>query len=505
MRNRLTGDSGRRGVALVMVLWIMIVLAAVALEISLMSRLRLQATRNTGDAVKAFFLARAGVEQAIADLKAQKDMEQLEEEETEEFRDIYREVEVGSGTFTLLAKPADYTRLDPEYGIADESAKLNLNEVDEETLAGIPEIDVDLLANILLLKQEEEELKDVGDLLLAERIDSILLYGEDQNRNCLLDPNEDDGSETWPPDDADGVLNRGLARYFTCFSAVRNVDAKGQERVNINDADANKMASDIPGINKQQAESIVEHRKDNQFDNIVQLLDVELVQKQQGNRNQQGRQQGRQDSAGQRGGQNRGRGGRGSNDRSRGGRNAVNRGDGSQNERLSAQGAGDTGQPGRSNRQGQNGSGGQQGGQGTQKTGKKAFGEEAFRSIADHITVSEDEVLKGMVNVNTAPVEVLACLPGLDEAMAAEIVTHRETSEFKSVADLLDVQGMSIETLKELSKHISVRSDVFRVRSFGVLGRPGEVEMQNPAYCGISVVVDRTEDQIKLRSWRELR
>ena len=490
-------DGRRHGVALVMVLWIMTILAAVALEISLMSRLRLQATRNTGDGVKAFFLARAGVERAVADLKAEREMEELEEGQEQEFEDVYREVEVGPGTFTLLAEPAGFTRLEPEYGIADESARLNLNEVDEEVLRRMSGIEPGLLADILLLRQEMEELHGVGDLLLIERMDAVQLYGEDQNRNCLLDPNEDDGDETWPYDNADGILDRGLAQYFTCFSAVRNVIVEGEERVNLNDADANEMVSEIPGINKQQADSIVEHRKNNEFANIVELLDVELVQEGQEGQGFEGNQQNNQNSGGPGGNRPGGRGGRSGINRPPVGPGRNEGSGGTRDGRPAGENSNRGGGADRSNRN--------QDGQQSQGTGQKAFDEAAFRSIADHVTVSDDEVMRGMVNVNTAPVEVLACLQGLDEAVAAEIVTYRETSELRSLADLLDVQGISVEVLKQISEHVSVRSDVFRVRSFGVLGRPGEVELQNPAYAGISVVVDRTEDTIKLRSWRELR
>jgi hypothetical protein len=44
---------------------------------------------------------------------------------------------------------------------------------------------------------------------------------------------------------------------------------------------------------------------------------------------------------------------------------------------------------------------------------------------------------------------------------------------------------------------VSARSDVFRVRSFGVLGT-GDMY-----YC-VSAVIDRTGDTAKIQYWREL-
>ena len=51
--------------------------------------------------------------------------------------------------------------------------------------------------------------------------------GEDANHNRLLDPGEDDGAASWPPDDGDGVLRLGWVDLFTCT---------GDGRININTA-----------------------------------------------------------------------------------------------------------------------------------------------------------------------------------------------------------------------------------------------------------------------------
>ncbi len=90
-------SASRRGMALVMVLWLLAVLCAVALEVSLFSRLRLQATRNSGDAVRALFLARAGVERAVADLDELQGSIETTGDLTEGVERIYQNVELGGG------------------------------------------------------------------------------------------------------------------------------------------------------------------------------------------------------------------------------------------------------------------------------------------------------------------------------------------------------------------------------------------------------------------------
>jgi hypothetical protein len=48
-----------------------------------------------------------------------------------------------------------------------------------------------------------------------------------------------------------------------------------------------------------------------------------------------------------------------------------------------------------------------------------------FDQIAGELTVSDDAFLVGLVNVNTASEAVLACIPGIDEAKASELVATR--------------------------------------------------------------------------------
>jgi len=456
MAMRLHYYSMQSGVALVMVLWLMTVLSAVALGASLLSQLRLKATRNSGDAVRALFLARAGVERAIADLKKGRDSAGTLDELLEDAERVYHNVELGGGTYTLLAEFRQSAGSEPEYGVSDEAAKINLNTADEQMLASLPGIDPDLAADIVALRREKKKIYDLGDLLLIERFDPLVLYGEDQNQNGIVDPNEDDGDESWPPDNQDGLLERGLAAYLTCYSAARNVTIEGKKRVDINKASAQDIMNGVPGINQQQAESIVEHRKNRQFSSIADLLDVMLVEKQPD-------------------------GGDGEKDDSEGGVGGKGRSRSSGSEAKT------------------NGARTQ-----TRTTQKKAFNLEQFKAIADLVTTTDKETLEGVININTAPAEVLACLPGVDEALAQQICARRGEASFKSIAELLDVQGMTTARFKQICSNVSARSDVFSVRSFGVVGWPGG-SSGTIVYCCVAAVIDRTGDEVKLKSWRELR
>lgn len=480
--------------ALVFVLWIMAILCAVALELKFSSHLRMQVTASTSGAAKALFLARAGVERTIAELVEGRNKVQAQADLRESQTRVYQNVELGDGSYTLYVGMD--TAGEPVYGIGDEAAKINVNTAEESILDVVPRMDADLVAGILALRKQEE-LHDLNDLLLLENVDFLVLYGEDQNSNGLLDPNENDGDQSWPPDDADGVLDEGLTAYLTTWSAARNVTADGNKRVDLNSAGAEDIAKSVTGISSQEAESIVAHREKNKFAAIVDLLDVELVEKkpeeQPDRPDGRERREGGPEREGPRGGPPQA-----------GGEEEKPEGNGDEEEETEGEpesrsepGRPRPEQPDESERAGRGEQRQQQ--TATQGTGQKAFDMGKFRQIADLVTTAEGEVRKGVVNINTAPREVLACLPGLDDALARQIVQSRQGRKtgFQTEAELLDVDGITLEVFKEVWPHISARSDVFNVRSFGVVGI-------GDTYCCVSAVIDRTENEAKIGYWREL-
>jgi type II secretory pathway component PulK len=95
---------------------------------------------------------------------------------------------------------------------------------------------------------------------------------------------------------------------------------------------------------------------------------------------------------------------------------------------------------------------------------------ETFSKIADKLTITKDKQIAGRVNINTAPKIVLACLLGGDDdakKLADEIITYRQglTDGMDSVAELLQVPSMKVETFKEIANQITTRSDIFMIRS----------------------------------------
>lgn len=89
-------------------------------------------------------------------------------------------------------------------------------------------------------------------LLGLPEIPALSLVGEDLDFNGELDPNEDDGPRSFPPDDNNGFLDKGLTRFLT-FQG-------GDGKVNPNMAPVEVLLS-VPGVSERIAEEIVYKRR----------------------------------------------------------------------------------------------------------------------------------------------------------------------------------------------------------------------------------------------------
>ena len=137
-----------------------------------------------------------------------------------------------------------------------------------------------------------------------------------------------------------------------------------------------------------------------------------------------------------------------------------------------------------------------------------------FRNIVDKITTSDEETLSGLININTAPLEVLQILPGMDETKAQAIITYRESESedsqqnqtadqteiqgnpFKNIADVLDVEGIDTNSFKEIAGRITYRSYGSMIKSSGM-----DLRGRTIALC--VGVIDRTGDQVQIKYWKQ--
>jgi competence ComEA-like helix-hairpin-helix protein len=62
----------------------------------------------------------------------------------------------------------------------------------------------------------------------------------------------------------------------------------------------------------------------------------------------------------------------------------------------------------------------------------------------------------GVVNLNTAPVEVLGLLPGVGPAKAAQIVAYRRRRPFRTIDELVRIRGIGRKMVRALRTHLAV-------------------------------------------------
>ena len=179
--------------------------------------------------------------------------------------------------FSVVADDPDSDEPDSvRFGLTDEAGKLNINTADRDQLIRLfsellgPEVEADALAEALEDWRDADDetkpkgaenddyalrepptrcknapLESVEELLLVRGFRADILYGEDMNRNGILEPNEDDGEKTLPNDNADGQLSRGLYPYLTVSSRELNTANDNRPRINIKRESAESLSGKL--------------------------------------------------------------------------------------------------------------------------------------------------------------------------------------------------------------------------------------------------------------------
>jgi competence protein ComEA len=66
------------------------------------------------------------------------------------------------------------------------------------------------------------------------------------------------------------------------------------------------------------------------------------------------------------------------------------------------------------------------------------------------------KAVDGVVNLNTAPAEVLALLPGIGPAKAVAILAYRKRRPFRTVDELVRIKGVGRKMVRRLRVHLAV-------------------------------------------------
>jgi len=259
----------KRGMILLAVLWMAVLLAVIVSG--------LQGSAGMEVTLQARLGALAGIEMARAVLASDGLGADSFDDDWAAPDDLWSEVEVGSAAIVDLIRDDLSDDRTVHFGLTDESAKINVNTATQEMLAKVPGVTPELAEAIFEHREDSEDggpYRTLRELLLLEGMTPAVLLGEDANGNGVLDVAENDGDDNPPPDNSNAVLDRGLVSYLTVWSLEKNVGPNGLARTNIQTASARTLQLNVPELSETEANAIVSHRGENEFETVAALLDV---------------------------------------------------------------------------------------------------------------------------------------------------------------------------------------------------------------------------------------
>ena len=254
---RTTSRSVEKGSVLIIVMWVSFGLVSLALYFGNSMSLELRAADNRLAGLEAEQAITGGVRYANYIFSNAEEPGKVPDPLTYQRENVA----VGHARFWFLGRQEDQEQLaDPFFSLADETAKLNVNTATTAMLENLPRMTSELAAAIVDWRDQDSEVtsggaedetylrqrpayrtknapfESVDELRLVFGMDLEILYGEDINQNGILDPNENDGDLSWPPDNRDGRLDPGLVEYLTVHNPQSNPRPDGSPRINLANA-----------------------------------------------------------------------------------------------------------------------------------------------------------------------------------------------------------------------------------------------------------------------------
>jgi DNA uptake protein ComE-like DNA-binding protein len=429
--------SRRRAMVLPIVIWCVAVAALITSATQLGCYRQAVMGREAMSKVQARWAARAGVETVIAIMEYYGEnpdpdsafamVNDLEDNAVDE---------LSTGSFEI------YHEIDGAIypGPFDEHSRMNINAVSRAQLYNMD--DVGLLADAITDwrdTNDDEEMsgaesrsylgrsninyqprnanfRSVPELEMVLGVWPKEVRGEDWNLNNRLDPNENDGDASFPDDNADGVLDYGLAGLFTARTRPYPQTLAGEDRLDLKTATAEEVV-ERTGLSQQQATQLVESAKQSNF-YVEQLISTPLGQ------------QAQQPTT--------------STSRGRSGRSSAGR-----TQTPAAQ----------------------------QSATLKP--EQLDTVLRECVTQAPKPGDAGRVNINTVSKRVLEQVYGLEPKVAQRIIDRRDTSTgITTLGELSRIDGLSPQDAAQMARTMDTQSSVYTITSRGrAPGTGTEVEM----------------------------
>jgi competence protein ComEA len=87
----------------------------------------------------------------------------------------------------------------------------------------------------------------------------------------------------------------------------------------------------------------------------------------------------------------------------------------------------------------------------------------------------------GVVNLNTAPAELLSLLPGVGPAKASAIVVYRTRRPFRTVDELVRIKGIGRKMVRRLRPHLAVAGPTTATAAQAASNVPAAPPLAKPA------------------------
>jgi len=333
-------------------------------------------------------------------------------------------VTLGDGAFWILRPPRE-DESGFAFGIVDESGKLNLNAATVDALTQLPNMTSDVAGAIQDWRDADSTVSDNGaeseayllldspytckdapfesveELFLVKGVTTALMFGQDLNRNGVIDASETDASTAGLADLGSGGVDRGIWHWVTVYSAEPNTTSTGTPRVNVNEG--NEIGNALrQGLSQERANEVMGMiRRGRPYRNMI---DFYL---------------------------------------------------------------------------------------------RSGLSSSEFSAVADQLTARRDPVLSGMVNMATAPREVLRCLPGLDDSDAAALIAKRAAT----ATDLTNLAWVADALSPE--KAVAV-GDVATCRSYQYSADILAVSGDGRAFKRYRAVIDTRSTPPKVVYWKDM-
>lgn len=269
----------RRCFATLLVLWVVGIAVVVLAAVESSAYRQASSGREALSRVRARWAARAGIETAIATIESVTQVpDQFNAYALTDELAAAADGAVEGGVYRL-----SYNGPTGEViGGEDAHARLNVNTLTAEQLMLLPYMTEDIADAILDWIDEDDDahplgaesayyssttypyeprnapLRSLAEIELIAMVTPELVRGEDWNLNGLLDENEDDGNDSWPPDNADGKLDAGWSALLTASSVDGGLAVSGEERIDLTTASRDVLVQRL-GVDGTQADAILEH------------------------------------------------------------------------------------------------------------------------------------------------------------------------------------------------------------------------------------------------------